>query len=60
MILASRKMRVVSASPGMNIPNPYLHVNPTNSLHSHIKGKASHKIVSDGKFPIIYSIFVDG
>ena len=56
-IQAWKKMRVVLVSPGKNVTYPtffFIHKsNSANNLHSHIKGKASHKIVSDGMFPFL-------
>ena len=49
MIPVSRRMRVVSALLGMSSLSAIPHLGFSNMFGSHIKGKASHKIVSDGE-----------
>lgn len=46
-----KRMLVVSVLPGTDIILPYISCKlSANHMCSHIKGKASHKIVSDGQF----------
>jgi hypothetical protein len=46
-------MLVVLALPGKLLAN-HRSLLQTNDFRSHIKGKASHKIVSDGKSILVY------
>jgi hypothetical protein len=49
-ILASRKMHAVSASLGKTTSAWFECYRQMLTASSHIKGKPSHKIVSDGKY----------